>query len=96
LCLERILREKLSPLIVTHDMQRNESGSLHTLRKFPIYGKVGDDCGIAMFEPAGWALMEILRKFDFREIMQPSIPWHPSHEDLLYRDWCGLRAMYDL
>lgn len=95
-CAERILRENLAPLVVIHDMQRNESGSQHALRKFPVFGKVADDCGIGMMAPPIGALRVLLEKYDYRDLMAPSIPWHPSHEDLLYRDWCGLRACYNL
>lgn len=96
MCIETVMKYKLAPFFVVHDMQRNESGSIHALRKMPYYGKVADDCGIAFFEEPTGELKKLIEEYDYRDILAPSIPWHPSHEDLLYRDWCGLRASYNL
>lgn len=96
-CIERIWKESLAPFMITHDMQRNESGSQHAMKLFPFFGKIGDDCGIAFREePTDEKMKAFLQKYDFRRLDAPSIPWHPSHEDLLYRDSCGLRATYIL
>lgn len=99
-CIDRVREEMLAPIMITHDMQRNESGSQVAIKKWPFYGKIGDDCGIAFLNPDTDAisrkLYPLLQKYDFRDLAKPSIPWHPSHEDLLWRDWCGLRATYEL
>lgn len=96
-CIERIWIERLAPMMITHDMQRNESGSQQAMKLFPFMGKIGDDCGIAFLEePTDEKILAFLKLHDFRKLDALSIPWHPSHEDLLYRDSCGLRATYVL
>lgn len=95
MCLEEILRYKAGEIIVCHDMQRNESGSLHAMRKFPYHAKVGDDCGIVLWKEPGGDLLEFLQSYNLRPVTEPSVPWHPSHE-MTDHPYCGTRAVYDL